>query len=121
MKKLFACLCLLLSACQSAAYTKISAQEAKKMMEEVDNIMIIDVRQPDEYEQGHIPGAILLPLDTIQSKKPEQLDDLDQTILVYCRSGRRSKQAADQLIKLGYTHIYDFGGIIDWPYEIVTD
>lgn len=97
-------------------YHKISAEEAHDMMQK-DPVIIVDVRQPSEYAKGHVPGAILLPDDKIESKAKEALPDKEKTILVYCRSGRRSKAAAEHLIRMGYTHVYDFGGILDWPYE----
>jgi rhodanese-related sulfurtransferase len=83
--------------------------------------VIVDVRRQDEYSEGHIPGAILVPNESIGTEQPEALPDLDQIILVYCRSGRRSKEAAQKLFDMGYTNIYEFGGIIDWTGEIVTD
>ncbi len=109
---------LLMSACTSeSSYHKISAQEAKEMMESQD-VIIVDVRTQAEYNEGYIENAILIPNESI-SEAPRELPDKDAIILVYCRSGNRSKQAADKLVALGYTNIYDFGGIIDWPYEIV--
>ena len=98
-------------------YHKISASEAKKMMDE-GNVIVVDVRRADEFANGHIPGAILVTNETI-TKAPSELPDKDATILIYCRSGRRSKEAAMKLIDLGYRNVYDFGGIIDWPYEVV--
>ena len=107
-----------MSACTSeSSYHKISAQEAKEMMESQD-VIIVDVRTQEEYNEGYIENAILIPNESI-SEAPRELPDKDAIILVYCRSGNRSKQAADKLVALGYTNIYDFGGIIDWPYEIV--
>lgn len=100
-----------------AEYHKISQEEAKKRIDEHENIVIVDVRQDNEYKEGHIKNAILIPLDTINDEKPEALPDLDQEILVYCRSGKRSEQASRKLVALGYTNIYDFGGINTWPYE----
>lgn len=109
---------LLMSACTSeSSYHKISAQVAKEMMESQD-VIIVDVRTQAEYNEGYIENAILIPNESI-SEAPRELPDKDAIILVYCRSGNRSKQAADKLVALGYTNIYDFGGIIDWPYEIV--
>jgi phage shock protein E len=102
-----------------AQYRKISPQEAKAMMAD-ENIIIVDVRTPGEYEQGYIPGAALIPNETISTvSKPQALEDTNAVILVYCRSGSRSAQAARKLVSLGYTQVYDFGGIIDWPYDIV--
>ena len=100
-------------------YRKISAQDAKARIDSGDEVIIVDVRTEEEYESGHIPDAVLIPNETITNKKPEQLPDLDAEILVYCRSGNRSAQAAKKLIAMGYTNVYDFGGILDWPYEIV--
>jgi rhodanese-related sulfurtransferase len=83
-------------------------------------VTVVDVRTQAEYEQGHIPDAILVPNETISTtQKPDALPDLDATILVYCRSGNRSAQAARKLVALGYVNVYDFGGIIDWPYDVV--
>lgn len=96
---------------------KIDAEEAKSMM--TDEVLIVDVRTKEEYDQGYIPDAILLPLNDISDGELTLLPDKDQTILLYCRSGNRSGQAANILADEGYTAIYDFGGIKDWPYEIV--
>jgi rhodanese-related sulfurtransferase len=90
-------------------------------MDQQSGYIILDVRTKEEYDQGHIPNAVLLPNETIGTSKIDLLSDKDQMILVYCRSGNRSKQAASKLVNLGYTNIYEFGGIIDWPYDIVTD
>ncbi|MFQ9639912.1 MAG: rhodanese-like domain-containing protein [Eisenbergiella sp.] len=98
-------------------YHKITAEEAKNRMDSDDTIIILDVRTQEEYEESHIPGAILIPKESIGTEKQEQLPDMDQEILVYCRSGNRSAQAAKKLVEAGYTQIYDFGGIMDWPYE----
>ena len=103
------------------SYTQISQDEAKEMMEQDDGHVIVDVRRPDEFETGHIPGAICIPNETIGSDQPEELPDLNQVILVYCRSGNRSEQAAQKLFELGYTNVYEFGGIIDWTGEVVTE
>ena len=96
----------------------ITAQEAKKIMDTEEGYIILDVREQDEYDAGHIPGAILIPYTQIEEMAGEMLPDQDQLILVYCRSGRRSKIAAEALVELGYTNIREFGGIIDWPYEV---
>ena len=101
------------------SYTQISQDEAKEMMAQDDGHVIVDVRRQDEYDDGHIPGAILIPNESIGTEPPEALPDLDQIILVYCRSGRRSKEAAQKLFDMGYTNVYEFGGIIDWTGEIV--
>ena len=98
-------------------YHKKTAEEAKNRMDSDDTIIILDVRTQEEYEESHIPGAILIPNESIGTEKQEQLPDMDQEILVYCRSGNRSAQAAKKLVEAGYTQIYDFGGIMDWPYE----
>lgn len=98
-------------------YTQISQEEAKEMMTKDDGHIIVDVRTQEEYATGHIPGAICIPNETIESTPPEELPDRSQVILVYCRSGRRSKEAAQKLANLGYTDVYEFGGIIDWTGE----
>ena len=96
----------------------ITAQEAKVLMDTEKDYVILDVRTQEEYDQGHIPGAILIPDTEIEDRAEGELTDKDQLILVYCRSGRRSKLAAQSLVELGYTNIREFGGIIDWPYEV---
>ncbi len=127
MKKLFfillAVLCL--TACgqttenkQEAVYVNITAQEAKEIMDSQEGCIILDVRTQEEYDEGHIPGATLIPNTQIEARAEEVLTDKDQLILVYCRSGRRSKMAAEILVELGYTNIREFGGIINWPYEV---
>lgn len=98
-------------------YKQISQDEAKDMMARDDGHIIVDVRRQDEYDAGHIPGAILIPNESIDKERPKELPDLNQIILVYCRSGRRSKEASAKLAKMGYTNIYEFGGIITWPGE----
>ena len=103
---------------QGAVYVNITAEEAKQIMDTEEGYIILDVRTQEEYAQGYIPGAVLLPLDDIEDKAHVVLPDKDQLILVYCRSGRRSKIAAEALSELGYTNIKEFGGIIDWPYEV---
>ena len=103
---------------QKNAFTTISAQEAKARMDK-GGVIIVDVRTQAEYDSGHIPGAILLPNETIGSSRPAQLPDLNAEILVYCRSGARSRAASQKLAALGYTAVYDFGGILSWPYEVV--
>ena len=120
---------LLLTACSSGgqimdgedmvrSYTQISQDQAKEMMAKEDGHIIVDVRRMDEFETGHIPGAICIPNESIGTEQPEDLPDLNQIILVYCRSGNRSKQAAQKLFDMGYTNVYEFGGIIDWTGEI---
>ena len=128
---LFTVLALLLTSCSSGgqvmdgedivrSYTQISQDEAKEMMEQDDGHVIVDVRRPDEFETGHIPGAVCIPNEKIGSEQPKELPDPDQVILVYCRSGNRSKQAAQKLFDMGYSNVYEFGGIIDWTGEVVT-
>ena len=112
---------MLLSACgqnKEAAYVNITAEEAKQIMDSEEGYIILDVRTQEEYDQGHIPGAIVISHDEIEEKAEEVLTDKKQLILVYCRSGRRSKLAAEALVEQGYTNIKEFGGIIDWPYEV---
>ena len=96
----------------------ITAEEAKKIMDTQEGYIILDTRTQEEYEEKHIPGAIVISHEEILDKAESVLTDKDQLILVYCRSGRRSKLAAEDLVKLGYTNIKEFGGIIDWPYEV---
>lgn len=104
---------------EAPAVVKITAEEAQEMMASGDPYILVDVRTQAEYDEGHIEGAILLPNDALETLAPDQLTDKDAVILVYCRSGNRSAQASSLLIELGYTNVYDFGGIIDWPGEIV--
>ena len=127
MKKLIFLLLavMMLTACgqdkendQGAVYVNITAEEAKQIMDSEEGYIILDVRTQEEYDQGHIPGAILISHEEIAEKAEDVLTDKDQLILVYCRSGRRSKIAAEALVELGYTNIKEFGGIIDWPYEV---
>ena len=127
MKKLIFVLLavMLLTACgqakendREAVYVNITAEEAKQIMDSEEGYIILDVRTREEYDQGHIPGAMLIPDTEIETKAEEVLTDKDQLLLVYCRSGRRSKLASEILVELGYTNIKEFGGIIDWPYEI---
>lgn len=99
------------------AYMNITQEEAKKLMDTQENYIILDVRRQDEYEEKHIPGAILIPNEEIRERAEAELTDKDQLILVYCRSGNRSKQASEVLEELGYTYIREFGGINTWPYE----
>lgn len=102
---------------EKAMYETITAEAAKKIMDSDEEVIILDVREQYEYDEGHIPGAILIPYTEIENKAEEILTDKDKQILVYCRSGRRSKIAAEALSKLSYTNVKEFGGIIDWPYE----
>ena len=129
---LFTLLALLLTACSSGpqvmdgedmvrSYTQISQDEAKQKMEQDGTQIIVDVRTQEEYDSGHIPGAICIPNESIGTEQPKELPDLDQVILIYCRSGNRSKQAAQKLFDMGYTNVYEFGGINDWTGEVVTE
>ena len=114
---------MLLSSCgtpgsSSLGYRQISMDKAVKMMKDEKNYIILDVRRPDEYAEGHIPGAINIPNEEIGSAEIAELPDKSQLILVYCRSGRRSKEASEKLVGIGYTNIVEFGGILDWKGEI---
>ena len=114
---------MLLSSCTSSggssnSYRQISMGEAVKMMKDEKNYIILDVRTPEEYLEGHIPGAINVPNEEIGTAEISELPDKSQLILVYCRSGRRSKEASKKLLGLGYTNIVEFGGINDWNGEI---
>ena len=104
---------------QPAGYRQVSAQEAMDMMAGQEDYLILDVRTQAEYDGGHIPGAICLPNEDIGREDPPQLPLKDQLILVYCRSGNRSKQASDKLAALGYTNVVEFGGINTWPGDII--
>ena len=103
---------------QGAVYVNITAEEAKQIMDSEEGYIILDVRTQEEYDEGHIPGATQISHEEIAEKAEDVLTDKEQLILVYCRSGRRSKIAAEALVELGYTNIKEFGGIIDWPYEV---
>lgn len=107
------------SSADAAGYTHIDQETAKEMMAADDGHVIVDVRRQNEYDSGHIPGAILIPNESIGTEMPEELPDKDQVILVYCRSGNRSKKAAQKLADMGYTNVYDFGGINSWTGEVV--
>ena len=102
---------------EKAMYEQITPQEAKKIMDSDEKYIILDTREQNEYDEGHIPGAILIPYTEIENKAENIILDKNKLILVYCRSGRRSKIAAESLSKIGYTNVKEFGGIIDWPYE----
>ena len=104
-----------------AEYKRISAEEAKTRMDSGYEVIILDVRTEGEFNAGHIPGAILIPNETITDKMPDLLPDLDAEILIYCRSGNRSAQAARKLLQIGYTNVYDFGGINSWHYDIAKE
>ena len=112
-----------LTACQSgdnnATYEQITAEQAKTIMDTEKDYVIIDARTEEEFAEGHIENAILIPEYEIKDRAPKELSDKEQLILVYCRSGRRSKIASEELVKLGYTNVKEFGGIIDWPYEVL--
>ena len=105
---------------QTNTYRSITMDEAVAMMERENGYIILDVRRPDEFAAGHIPNAINVPNESIGTAEIPELPDKDQLIMVYCRSGRRSKEASEKLVKLGYTNIVEFGGILDWKGETVT-
>ena len=128
MKKLIPILlsALLFTGCASSnnqtnTYRRISMNEAVAMMEQETGYIILDVRRPDEFAAGHIPNAINVPNESIGTSEIPELPDKNQLILVYCRSGRRSKEASEKLVKLGYTNIVEFGGIIDWKGDIISE
>jgi len=122
-KLLVVILAMTLASCSSGgsnvSYEQINAEQARFLMDTEKNYVIIDVRTQEEFDQGHIEGAIMIPEYEISDRAPEMLKKKDRLILVYCRSGRRSKIAAQVLVELGYTNVKEFGGIIDWPYETV--
>ena len=126
-KRLLLCCCclLLLYGCaapkKAAEYKKITAAEAKELLDKQEGAILLDVRTKEEFDQGHIPNALLLPNTEIKKQAGEKLPDKNALILVYCRSGNRSKSASEELLAMGYTQVYDFGGINDWPYETVTE
>ena len=101
------------------SYEQITPAQAKEIMDSQDGYIILDVRTQEEFDEAHIEGAILIPDYEITDKAESVLKDKNQLILVYCRSGRRSKLAASDLVTLGYSNVKEFGGIIDWPYETV--
>ncbi len=103
---------------ENSSVTKITAKEAKVEIDK-GNVIILDVRTKEEYTSGHIENSILIPVNDIEKEVENILKDKEQKVLIYCRSGNRSSQAAKLLVKMGYTNVYDFGGIKDWPYEIV--
>lgn len=100
------------------SYHKITPAQAKEMMQQDPEAVILDVRTEEEFAEGHIPGAVLIPHQEVPLKAEKVLHDKAKTILVYCRSGVRSRMAADALLALGFDNIYDLGGILSWPYEI---
>ena len=104
---------------KSLTYEQITAEQAKTIMDTEKDYVIIDARTEEEFAEGHIENAILIPEYEIADRAEKELPDKEQLILVYCRSGRRSKIASEELVKLGYTNVKEFGGIIDWPYEVV--
>lgn len=106
---------------EKAGYRQITIEEAAVMMEQEQNYIILDVRTVEEFDDKHIPDAINIPNETIGSEEISELPDKNQLILVYCRSGNRSKQASEKLVALGYTNIVEFGGIIDWTGETVSE
>ena len=112
---------ILLTACKKAEYVRLTAHEAELMMLETDDIIILDVRTKEEFDEGHIANAILLPDYEIRERAEEILSDKNKTILIYCRSGRRSELAAKELIDMGYENVYDFGGILDWTGEVIKE
>ena len=126
MKKIipFLMALLLLAGCgaqsEESTYRQINAEEAAALMEKESSYIILDVRTAQEYSEKHIPGAVNIPNETIGTEDIPELPDKEQLILVYCRSGNRSKQAAEKLVKLGYTNIVEFGGINDWTGETVS-
>ena len=103
---------------EKAMYEQITPEEAKRIMDSGEEHIILDTREQDEFDEGHIPGAILIPYTEIENKAEEMLPDKNKLILVYCRSGRRSKIASESLAKLGYTNVKEFGGIIDWTWAL---
>lgn len=113
---------LLFGSCRSSAkkagYTQITPEEAKAIMDSGEKYLILDVRTQSEFDAGHIKGAVLIPDNEIAARAEAELPDKDALILVYCRSGRRSKNASKILADMGYTNVKEFGGIIDWPYGI---
>ena len=102
-------------------YKQITMDEAVTMMEKETDYIILDVRRPDEFAEKHIPNAINVPNETIGEEAIPELPDKDQLLLVYCRSGNRSKQASKKLAAMGYTNVYEFGGINDWPGETMGE
>ena len=112
---------MLFTGCAGGDYRQVSSEEAQKMMEEETGYLIVDVRTIEEYEERHILGAMNIPNESIGTEEIAQLPDKDQLIFVYCRSGRRSKEAAEKLVKLGYKNVVEFGGINDWKGETVGE
>lgn len=121
-------LCLGITACdagensrtQASGYTNIKPEEAKKRLDSENGIILLDVRTQEEYAQKHIPNSILIPVDVIEEEAKSKITDKNSTIFVYCRSGSRSTAASEALVKMGYTKVYNLGGINDWPFETVS-
>lgn len=114
---------LALSGCGAAenegsVYMNINAEKAKEMMENLEKFVLLDARSEEEFSEGHISGAIVIPHEEVSERAEAEIPEKDVPVFVYCRSGRRSKIAAEALVALGYSEVYEFGGIIDWPYEI---
>jgi len=103
----------------ASEYRRISSEEAMQKMEEGEPFILLDVRTESEFTEGHIEGAVLIPDYELESRAGDELFDKDVTILIYCRTGRRSEAAARQLIEMGYRSVYDFGGIVEWPFDII--
>jgi rhodanese-related sulfurtransferase len=112
---------LLLAGCTSSSYKKITAKQGQELLQNDSSVILLDVRTVEENKDLRIPNSLLIPLDTLKAKAGDLLLDKNATIIVYCRSGNRSKEAADILIDLGYTDVLDMGGIIDWPYETESE
>jgi len=112
---------LALVACgNDPVYRRITTEEAYQMMQDTEEYILLDVRRVDEFNEEHIEGAILIPYDEIEKRAAVELPDKKALILIYCRSGRRSETAANILVNMGYTNVYDFGGILDWPFDTVS-
>jgi len=105
---------------EKTGYLDISPETAKERLDSDEEVILLDVRTQEEYKDSHIPDSVLIPLDTLESEAPELLTDKDIPIFVYCRSGNRSVAASEILVELGYTNVYNLGGINDWPYEVVN-
>lgn len=106
---------------ENVNYKTINAEETKAIIDAEENIVILDVRTKAEFDDGHIPNAILIPDAKLKEEVEIKIPDKDTKILIYCRSGNRSAKSAKHLIEMGYNNVFDFGGIIDWPYDVVTD
>lgn len=107
------------SAASGDAYRKITAEEGKKLID-AGGVTVVDVRTPQEYAEAHVPGAINIPNEDIGTAQPAELGNLDEPLVVYCRTGVRSKQASDKLVAMGFTNVNDMGGIVDWTYDKVS-